>query len=90
MAIQGGGAGRLGVGGQIGRRVGRGATLLAGLVLMFSGAAINLATLRPTQAEPVWAAVATGKYPPGNGVRSAATYRVKPGGAPRRSGASAP
>ena len=31
---------------------------------------IDLATLRPTQAEPVWAAAATGKYPPKNGIRS--------------------
>ena len=49
--------------------------------ILDAGAAIDLATLRPTQAEPVWAAVATGKYPPKNGVRSAATYRV-PLGAP--------
>jgi predicted AlkP superfamily phosphohydrolase/phosphomutase len=34
------------------------------------GAAIDLATLKPTQAETVWAAAATGKYPPKNGVRS--------------------
>ena len=34
---------------------------------------IDLATIRPTQPEPVWAAVATGKYPPKNGVRSAAS-----------------
>ncbi len=50
--------------------------------ILDSGAAIDLATLRPTQAEPVWAAVATGKYPPKNGVRSSATYRVEPGDAP--------
>ncbi len=37
---------------------------------------MHLTTLRPTQPGPVWAAVATGKYPPGNGVRSDATYRV--------------
>jgi len=47
-----------------------------------AGAVADLATLQPTQAEPVWAAVATGKYPPKNGVRSAATYRVEPGGLP--------
>ena len=50
--------------------------------ILDSGAAIDLATTRPTQAEPVWAAVATGKYPPKNGIRSAATYRVRPSGAP--------
>lgn len=41
------------------------------------GAAIDLATLRPTQPEPVWAAVATGKYPPGTGVTSSAVYYVR-------------
>jgi hypothetical protein len=41
------------------------------------GAAIDLATLRPTQPEPVWAAAATGKYPPGNGLPSSATYYVR-------------
>jgi hypothetical protein len=41
------------------------------------GAAIDLATLRPTQPEPVWAAVATGKYPPRNGLTSSATYSVR-------------
>lgn len=50
--------------------------------ILDAGAAVDLATLRPTQAEPVWAAVATGKYPPKNGVRSAATYRVEPDGLP--------
>ena len=39
-----------------------------------SGAAIDLATIRPTQPDPVWAAVATGMYPAKNGVRSAASY----------------
>jgi hypothetical protein len=42
------------------------------------GAEIDLATLKPTQAEPVWAAAATGKYPPKDGVRSNAIYRVRP------------
>lgn len=41
------------------------------------GAAMDLATLRPTQPEPVWTAVATGKYPPRNGVPSGATYYVR-------------
>jgi hypothetical protein len=43
------------------------------------GAAIELSTLRPTQAAPVLTAVATGKYPPKTGVRSNAFYRVSAG-----------
>jgi type I phosphodiesterase/nucleotide pyrophosphatase len=39
-----------------------------------TGASMDLATLRPTQPDPVWAAVATGMYPAKNGVRSAASY----------------
>jgi predicted AlkP superfamily phosphohydrolase/phosphomutase len=46
--------------------------------LLDRGATIDMATLKPTQAEPVWAAAATGKYPPKDGVRSAAVYRVRP------------
>ena len=42
--------------------------------LLDGGAVIDLATTRPTQPDPVWAAVATGKYPAANGVRSAARY----------------
>ena len=38
--------------------------------LLDRGAVIDLATLKPTQSETVWAAAATGKYPPKNGVRS--------------------
>jgi hypothetical protein len=38
------------------------------------GAVINLAATRPTQPDPVWAAVATGQYPATTGVRSAARY----------------
>lgn len=45
------------------------------------GAVLHLATLRPTQAEPVWSAVATGRYPMDNGVRSAVIYRAL-GGTP--------
>ena len=45
--------------------------------LLERGAAIDLATLKPTQAEPVWAAAATGKYPPKDGIRSNAIYRVR-------------
>ena len=45
------------------------------------GAVLHLATLRPTQAEPVWSAIATGRLPMYNGIRSAVVYRVL-GGAP--------
>jgi predicted AlkP superfamily phosphohydrolase/phosphomutase len=48
--------------------------------LLEGGAAMHLATLRPTQPATTWAAVATGKLPPGNGLRSAATYRADPEG----------
>jgi hypothetical protein len=44
--------------------------------LIDRGAMLDLATLRPTQAESVWAAAATGKYPPKNGIRSEFVYRV--------------
>jgi hypothetical protein len=47
--------------------------------MLDGGAAMRLATLRPTQPAPVWAAVATGKLPPRNGVRSAAAYAFDPG-----------
>jgi Type I phosphodiesterase / nucleotide pyrophosphatase len=40
------------------------------------GVVRHLATLRPTQAEPVWSAVATGRAPMQTGVRSSASYRV--------------
>ncbi len=40
------------------------------------GAVAHLATLHPTSAEAVWAAIATGKLPQKNGVRSAAVYRL--------------
>jgi hypothetical protein len=42
--------------------------------LLDNGAWMNLATIRPTQPDPVWTAVATGMYPNKNGVRSAASY----------------
>jgi predicted AlkP superfamily phosphohydrolase/phosphomutase len=42
--------------------------------LLEKGAWMDLATVRPTQPDPVWAAVATGMYPAKNGVRSAASY----------------
>jgi hypothetical protein len=40
------------------------------------GSVMHLATVRPTQAETVWSAVATGRVPMQNGVRSSASYRV--------------
>ncbi|MEO8677947.1 MAG: alkaline phosphatase family protein [Vicinamibacterales bacterium] len=43
------------------------------------GAVLHLATLRPTQAEPVWSAVATGRLPMNNGIRSALIYYVAGG-----------
>jgi CheY-like chemotaxis protein len=42
---------------------------------------VHLATLRPTQAEPVWTTVATGRMPQTSGVRSAARYRARAEGA---------
>jgi hypothetical protein len=40
------------------------------------GAVMDLATIRPTEAAPVWAAAATGRYATGTGIRSNRTYRV--------------
>jgi predicted AlkP superfamily phosphohydrolase/phosphomutase len=48
--------------------------------ILDAGAVRHLATLRPTSAEAVWAAVATGKLPQKNGVRSAAIYQLSGGG----------
>jgi Type I phosphodiesterase / nucleotide pyrophosphatase len=48
------------------------------------GAVLHLATLRPTQPEPVWSAVATGRAPAQNGIRAAALYQVR-GGDPQLS-----
>jgi hypothetical protein len=42
--------------------------------LLDAGASLHLATLRPTQPGPVLVAMATGKLPSRNGIRSAATY----------------
>lgn len=42
--------------------------------LLDRGALVDLATIRPTQPDPVWAAVATGMYPDKDGIRSAASY----------------
>lgn len=47
--------------------------------ILDAGASLHLATIRPTQPGPVWTAVATGKLPTKNGVRSAARYRVSGG-----------
>lgn len=49
--------------------------------LLEQGASMHMATLRPTQPGPVWTAMATGKRPWRNGVRSAATYQSVLGGA---------
>jgi len=47
-----------------------------------SGAVLHLATLKPTQAEPVWSAAVTGKLPAANGIRASARYRVRTTAAP--------
>src|SRR5262249_397915 len=44
--------------------------------LLDAGAVRYLATLHPTSAEAVWAAVATGKFPQKNGVHSSGVYRI--------------
>ena len=44
--------------------------------LLDRGATIDLATLKPTQAVPVWMAAASGKSPERTGVRSNELYRV--------------
>ncbi len=44
--------------------------------LLDEGAALHLATIRPTHPTPVWATVATGKYPSKHAVRSAARYQL--------------
>jgi hypothetical protein len=45
--------------------------------LLDRAATTDLATLTPTQAEPIWAAAATGKSPQQNGIRSNASYRAR-------------
>jgi predicted AlkP superfamily phosphohydrolase/phosphomutase len=47
-----------------------------------AGAVMHLATIHPTSAEAVWTAVATGKLPQKNGVRSAGVYDLARGGEP--------
>ena len=44
------------------------------------GAVAHLGTLRPTQAEPIWTTVVTGRLPQASGVRSAARYQPWLGG----------
>jgi hypothetical protein len=41
---------------------------------------MHLATTRPTQPEPVWSSVVTGKWPAQHGIRGAAVYRPFAGG----------
>lgn len=54
---------------------------LANLARMLDrGATLDLATLRPTQTEPVWVAAATGKYAERNGIRSTNEYLVDAAG----------
>jgi hypothetical protein len=45
--------------------------------MLDSGAVIDLATSKPTQPDPVWAAIATGMLPQKNGIRSAARYYAR-------------
>ena len=47
--------------------------------ILDAGAVRHIATIHPTSAEAVWAAIATGKMPQKNGVRSAGIYRVSSG-----------
>ena len=49
--------------------------------ILDAGAVRHLATLHPTSPEAVWAAVATGKLPQKNGVRSSGIYQLAGGGA---------
>lgn len=44
--------------------------------LLDTGASLTLFSIEPSQPEPVGAAIATGRYPSGNGVPSAATYHA--------------
>jgi predicted AlkP superfamily phosphohydrolase/phosphomutase len=48
--------------------------------ILDAGTVRHLATLHPTSAEAVWAAVATGKLPQKNGVRSSGVYQLAGGG----------
>ena len=44
------------------------------------GASLHLATTRPTQVEPAWTSVMTGKWPARHGIRGHARYRSAMGG----------
>jgi hypothetical protein len=48
--------------------------------ILDAGSVMHLATIHPTSPEAVWAAVATGKLPQKNGVRSAGIYHMRGGG----------
>jgi hypothetical protein len=48
--------------------------------LLDGGVSMHLATTRPTQPEPVWSSVMTGKWPARHGIRGAAVYRPFAGG----------
>ena len=48
--------------------------------ILDAGAVMHLATIHPTSAEAVWAAVMTGKLPLKNGVRSAGIHHLAAGG----------
>ena len=48
--------------------------------ILDAGSVMHLATIHPTSPEAVWAAVATGKLPQKNGVRSAGIYHMAPRG----------
>lgn len=48
--------------------------------LLDGGASMYLATVQPTQPEPVWVSVVTGKWPSRHGIRGAALYRAYSGG----------
>ena len=48
--------------------------------LLDEGASMHLATIRPSQPEPVWASAMTGKWPPKHGIRSSAVYYPMAGG----------
>ena len=48
--------------------------------LLDNGVSMHLATARPTQPEPVWTTVMTGKWPAKHGILGAAVYRPFTGG----------
>ena len=48
--------------------------------ILDAGAVMRIATVHPASAETVWAAVATGKLPQKNGIRSASAYSALAGG----------